>query len=83
MWKYYLVTVCILFAENENSKSPPKHEAPLQCIGILPGLTSYDDSSDSASSDTDSEIRRPSFDLLGRKVTIADKTKTVSVSASQ
>lgn len=66
--------------ENENSKSPPKHEAPLQCIGILPGLTSYDDSSDSASSDTDTETRRPNFDLLGRKVSVASKAKAVSAS---
>lgn len=66
-----------LSEENEN-KSPSKHEAPLQCIGILPGLTSYDDSSDSASSDTDSEMRRPNFDLLGRKV--ASKPKIVSAS---
>lgn len=67
-------------ADNENSKSPKQHEAPLQCIGILPGLTSYDDSSDSASSDTDSEMRRPNFDLLGRKVSVVNKTKAVSAS---
>uniref|UniRef100_A0A1B6J2L6 FAM192A/Fyv6 N-terminal domain-containing protein n=1 Tax=Homalodisca liturata TaxID=320908 RepID=A0A1B6J2L6_9HEMI len=71
--------------QNESSKRPraeandSKVEIPLHCIGILPGITSYEDSSDSASSDTDSETTHTKFDLLGRKVC----RKRASVSASQ
>lgn len=43
----------------------------LKCIGILPGLGTYDNSSDSdCSSDTDQETEpNPSiYDMLGRKI---------------
>ncbi|XP_015510535.1 PSME3-interacting protein isoform X1 [Neodiprion lecontei] len=41
----------------------------MKCIGILPGLGSYQHSSDSeASSDTDEEIEHTKYDLLGRKI---------------
>lgn len=51
-------------------ESVPESEHPLCCIGILPGLISYyDESSDSASSDLDTDSdQSPSVDLLGRKV---------------
>lgn len=52
----------------------------LKCIGILPGLGSYDNSSDSdCSSDTDQEPEQNSckFDLLGRKIeTLVEKEKS-------
>jgi len=54
-------------------------EPTLRCIGILPGLTSYDASSDSRSdSDSDLEINKAKYDLLGRK--ICKKSETVSAS---
>jgi len=52
----------------------------LQCIGILPGLGTYDNSSDSdCSSDTDQETEpNPSiYDMLGRKIeSLKDKEKS-------
>ncbi|CAL1679052.1 unnamed protein product [Lasius platythorax] len=52
----------------------------LKCIGILPGLGTYDNSSDSdCSSDTDQETEpNPSiYDMLGRKIkTLKDKEKS-------
>ncbi|OAD53667.1 hypothetical protein WN48_09634 [Eufriesea mexicana] len=52
----------------------------MKCIGILPGLGSYDDSSDSeCSSDTDQdpEPNHSKYDLLGRKIEILkDKEKS-------
>lgn len=50
----------------------------MKCIGILPGLGSYQHSSDSeASSDTDEEIEQPKYDLLGRKIKSSkDKEKS-------
>ncbi|XP_066998598.2 PSME3-interacting protein isoform X1 [Anabrus simplex] len=52
----------------------------LRCIGILPGLGLYDDSSDSdQSSDTDQELPCNSgYDLCGRKVTATTKTAKAS-----
>lgn len=47
------------------------HTGGMKCIGILPGLGSYDDSSDSdCSSDTDQdpELNQSKYDLLGRKI---------------
>jgi len=57
-----------------------RSQPPLQCIGILPGLTSYDHSSDSASSDSECETTEK-FDLLGRK--IQQKSETTTVAATQ
>lgn len=61
--------------ETERSTSPAsqnsvKNISSLHCIGILPGLGVYPDSSDSEqSSDTDSELALSSgYDLLGRKL---------------
>ncbi|KAG7208412.1 hypothetical protein KM043_014644 [Ampulex compressa] len=52
----------------------------MKCIGILPGLGSYEDSSDSdCSSDTDQdpEPSHSKYDLLGRKIeTLKDKEKS-------
>lgn len=50
----------------------------MKCIGILPGLGSYQHSSDSeASSDSDEEIEQTKYDLLGRKIkTSKDKEKS-------
>ncbi|XP_020278062.1 protein FAM192A isoform X2 [Pseudomyrmex gracilis] len=52
----------------------------LKCIGILPGLGTYDNSSDSdCSSDTDQEMEpNPSiYDMLGRKIkTLKEKDKS-------
>lgn len=48
----------------------------LKCIGILPGLGSYKDSSDSdCSSDTDQdpELNQSRYDLLGRKIEILNE----------
>jgi hypothetical protein len=54
----------------------------LQCIGILPGLGLYPDSSDSEqSSDTDQELASPSgYDLLGRKITQQTNSKSTTSS---
>jgi hypothetical protein len=56
----------------------------LRCIGILPGLGLYPDSSDSEqSSDTDQELASPSgYDLLGRKITQESKSKATSSSST-
>ncbi|EZA55892.1 hypothetical protein X777_04111 [Ooceraea biroi] len=52
----------------------------LKCIGILPGLGTYEDSSDSdCTSDTDQETEPSSskYDMLGRKIkTLKDKEKS-------
>ncbi|XP_066588722.1 PSME3-interacting protein isoform X2 [Prorops nasuta] len=53
----------------------------LKCIGILPGLCSYDDSSDSdCSSDTDQDpdLNAIKYDLLGRQIikVVKDKEKS-------
>jgi len=55
----------------------------LQCIGILPGLGLYPDSSDSEqSSDTDQELGSASrYDLVGRKIPLETKTKSASSSS--
>lgn len=55
----------------------------LRCIGILPGLGLYPDSSDSEqSSDTDQELAFPSgYDLLGRKITQQTKSKAATSSS--
>jgi hypothetical protein len=55
----------------------------LRCIGILPGLGLYPDSSDSEqSSDTDQELASVSgYDLLGRKITHQTKLKATSSSS--
>lgn len=65
----------------EPEKDAPKHtNAGLKCIGILPGLGTYEDSSDSdCSSDTDQEAEPcPSkYDILGRKIKqMKDKEKS-------
>lgn len=55
----------------------------LQCIGILPGLGLYPDSSDSEqSSDTDQELGSASrYDLVGRKIPLETKPKSASSSS--
>jgi hypothetical protein len=54
----------------------------LQCIGILPGLGLYPDSSDSEqSSDTDQELgSTTSYDLVGRKIPLVAKSRSASSS---
>jgi hypothetical protein len=55
----------------------------LRCIGILPGLGLYPDSSDSEqSSDTDQELASHlGYDLLGRKITEETKSKAATSSS--
>jgi len=55
----------------------------LQCIGILPGLGLYPDSSDSEqSSDTDQELGSVSrYDLVGRKIPLETKPKSATSSS--
>ncbi|XP_029038878.1 PSME3-interacting protein isoform X1 [Osmia bicornis bicornis] len=51
----------------------------MKCIGILPGLGSYEDSSDSdCSSDTDQdpEPNHSKYDLLGRKIEVSKDKET-------
>lgn len=67
----------------EPEKDAPKHtntNCGLKCVGILPGLGTYEDSSDSdCSSDTDQEAEPcPSkYDILGRKIKqMKDKEKS-------
>lgn len=52
----------------------------MKCIGILPGLGSYDDSSDSDCSSSDSDHEHDTchtkYDLLGRKIQIANENKS-------
>lgn len=63
-----------MLVENKNScvsNTMINHTGGMKCIGILPGLGSYDDSSDSdCSSDTDQdpELNQSKYDLLGRKI---------------
>lgn len=57
--------------EKNSCLSNSNHTGGMKCIGILPGLGSYDDSTDSdGSSDTDQdpELNQPKYDLLGRKI---------------
>ena len=53
-----------------DSPSAMKMSPGLKCIGILPGLGSYDDSSDSDRSSSDSEhgFHNVKYDLVGRKI---------------
>jgi len=91
--KKELHTSCELIAETSlsslesdkrNDKTIPNQVnniySGLKCIGILPGLGTYDNSSDSdCSSDTDQETEpNPSvYDMLGRKIeTLKDKEKS-------
>lgn len=72
-------------SNKQNDKSVPNQAntsneySGLKCIGILPGLGTYDNSSDSdCSSDTDQETEpNPSvYDMLGRKIKLLkDKEK--------
>lgn len=76
--KEELHTTCVS-AEDDTSRQVSKN-CGLKCIGILPGLGTYEDSSDSdCSSDTDQETEPcPSkYDILGRKIKISkDKEKS-------
>lgn len=68
---------------DEEVKNEDSTSVGLQCIGILPGLGLYPDSSDSEqSSDTDQELAFPSgYDLLGRKITPQTKSKATTSSS--
>lgn len=49
----------------------------MKCIGILPGLGSYDDSSESdCSSESEHEHDCNKYDLLGRKITCEHENKS-------
>lgn len=53
-----------------------EYPTSMKCIGILPGMGSYDDSSDtdcSSCSDQDDRRGKTHFDLLGRKVVLQEK----------
>lgn len=60
--------------QNKHAKSSPhvssstSSGALIECIGILPGIGSYDQSSDSDPSSSDFETEQPVLDLLGRKI---------------
>lgn len=53
---------------DENKTSSKVHESAFKCIGILPGLGHYNDSSSDRSSDSEPEVVAPKIDLLGRKI---------------
>ncbi|XP_026673523.1 protein FAM192A-like isoform X2 [Ceratina calcarata] len=56
---------------DDSLQSKYSDSGSMKCIGILPGLGSYEDSSDSeCSSDTDQDPdpNHPRYDLLGRKI---------------
>ncbi|XP_063987314.1 PSME3-interacting protein [Diachasmimorpha longicaudata] len=63
--------------QNGTTLSPKMHHpSAFKCIGILPGLGFYNDSSDSdCNSDSEPETGRPKYDILGRKITIPDEDK--------
>ncbi|XP_011313951.1 protein FAM192A [Fopius arisanus] len=62
---------------NETKVSEERHNpSALKCIGILPGLGSYDDSSDSDSSDSDHEHDHVQYDLLGRTIPTTMENKS-------
>lgn len=72
-----------LESDKQNDETVPDQvdtNSGLKCIGILPGLGTYDNSSDSdCSSDTDQETEpNPSvYDMLGRKIKLLkDKEKS-------
>jgi hypothetical protein len=67
---------------NEDMQNGDSTAVGLQCIGILPGLGLYPDSSDSEqSSDTDQELGSASnYDLVGRKIPLETKSKSASSS---
>lgn len=50
------------------AKSEVGKNVGLTCIGILPGLGHYDDSSSDNSSDSETDTGPPKIDLLGRKI---------------
>ncbi|KAG8038101.1 hypothetical protein G9C98_006426 [Cotesia typhae] len=55
-----------------------KSQSGMKCIGILPGIGSYNDSSDTdCSSDSEAEYANPvKYDLLGRKIVIKSEDKS-------
>ncbi|XP_016915987.1 PSME3-interacting protein [Apis cerana] len=76
-----IITECeSAFKDTSEDKNITNETGGMKCIGILPGLGSYEDSSDSeCSSDTDQdpEPNHSKYDLLGRKIKILkDKEKS-------
>ncbi|PSN42858.1 hypothetical protein C0J52_16196 [Blattella germanica] len=73
--------------EEEEEEKEVQHSTPngvgLHCIGVLPGLGVYPDSSDSEqSSDTDQELSTGiNYDLCGRKISSHVKAKSSSTSS--
>ncbi|KAH0535539.1 PSME3-interacting protein isoform X1 [Cotesia glomerata] len=57
---------------------PTSQSVGMKCIGILPGIGSYNDSSDTdCSSDSEAEYANPvKYDLLGRKIEIKSEDKS-------
>ncbi|XP_006620626.1 PSME3-interacting protein [Apis dorsata] len=76
-----IITECeSAFKDISENKNITNETGGMKCIGILPGLGSYEDSSDSeCSSDTDQdpEPNHSKYDLLGRKIKVLkDKEKS-------
>lgn len=71
--------------EEEETQNGGVVDVGMRCIGILPGLGMYPDSSDSEqSSDTDQELASSiGYDLLGRKVSRQAKSKSTTSSSRQ
>lgn len=59
-----------MYCAGSDDEEEISQEGALKCIGILPGMGHYHDSSDSEhSSNTDEELHTVSgFDLCGRKI---------------
>lgn len=64
--------------KKEIKTEQPKNQSGMKCIGILPGIGSYNDSSDTdCSSDSEAEYANPvKYDLLGRKIEIKSEDKS-------
>lgn len=63
----------IVSSTGTTSDSSASDQGALKCIGILPGIGKYDDSSDSErTTDTDDEFDYSEFDWLGRKIKKGD-----------
>lgn len=65
--------VCNGNGSNENNRTTTEvsaNDVGLKCIGVLPGIGPYTDSSSEQSSDSEVETCAPKIDLLGRQIII-------------
>lgn len=56
--------------DSQNDSRTEVKNAGMQCIGVLPGIGPYTDSSSEHSSDSEIEETIPKIDLLGRKISV-------------